>query len=121
ADLALLTSLLGAAVLGGSPSPEAVALAKDSGSRVAWVLSYLAEIAKARRGGVPDPSVYADAMRSASDDACQTPDPGDVLAILGAARDFAAGRRAEARAALERVLSAAEARGLHVPRMTYRY
>ncbi|XXX81744.1 hypothetical protein WMF30_23580 [Sorangium sp. So ce134] len=121
ADLALLTSLLGAAVLGGPPSPEAVALANERGSRVAWALSYLSEIAKARRGVAPDPSAYAGAMRAASDDACQTADPGDVLAILSAARDFAGGRRAEARDALDRVLSAADARGLRVPRMTYRY
>ncbi|XXT24831.1 hypothetical protein WME94_25185 [Sorangium sp. So ce429] len=121
ADLGLLTSLLGAAVLGAPPSPEAVALATESGSRVAWALAYLSEIAKARRGVAPDPSAYADAMRRASDDACQTADPGDVLAIVGAARDFAGGRRAEARDALDRILSAADARGLRVPRMTYRY
>ncbi|XYI02866.1 hypothetical protein ACMHYB_25190 [Sorangium sp. So ce1128] len=121
ADLGLLTSLLGAAVLGAPPSPEAVALATESGSRVAWALSYLSEIAKARHGIAPDPSAYADAMREASDDACQSADPGDVLAILGAARDFAGGRRAEARDALDRILSAADARGLRVPRMTYRY
>ncbi|MGK3971043.1 hypothetical protein WMF38_04945 [Sorangium sp. So ce118] len=121
ADLGLLTSLLGAAVLGAPPSPESVALATESGSRVAWALSYLSEIAKARRGIAPDPSAYADAMRRASDDACQTADPGDVLAIVGAARDFAGGRRAEARDALDRILSAADARGLRVPRMTYRY
>ncbi|WP_437627121.1 hypothetical protein [Sorangium sp. So ce1151] len=121
ADLGLLTSLLGAAVLGAPPSPEAVALATESGSRVAWALSYLSEIAKARHGIAPDPSAYADAMRRASDDACQTADPGDVLAIVGAARDFAGGRRAEARDALDRILSAADARGLRVPRMTYRY
>ncbi|WP_437640696.1 hypothetical protein [Sorangium sp. So ce854] len=121
ADLALLTSLLGAAVLGAPPPPEAVALANERGSRVAWALSYLGEIARARRGVAPDPSAYADAMRGASDDACQTADAGDVLAIVGAARDFAAGRRAEARGALDRVLADAEARGLRVPRMIYRY
>ncbi|WP_437737677.1 hypothetical protein [Sorangium sp. So ce1335] len=121
ADLALLTSLLGAAVLGAPPSPEAVALANERGSRVAWALSYLGEIARARHEIAPDPSAYADAMRSAPDDACQTADAGDVLAIVGAARDFAAGRRAEARDALDRVLSDADARGLRVPRMTYRY
>ncbi|WP_437820034.1 hypothetical protein [Sorangium sp. So ce1078] len=121
ADLGLLTSLLGAAVLGGPPSPDAVALANESGSRVAWALSYLSEVAKARRGVAPDPSAYADAMREASDDACQTADAGDVLAIMGAVRDFAGGRRAEARDALDRVLAAADRRGLRVPRMTYRY
>ncbi|WP_433936675.1 hypothetical protein AB3662_18570 [Sorangium cellulosum] len=122
ADLGLLTSLLGAAVLGAPPSPEAVALANERGSRVAWALSYLSEIAKARHHGIaPDPSAYADAMREASDDACQRADAGAVLAIVGAARDFAGGRRAEARAALDRVLADADARGLRVPRMTYRY
>ncbi|WP_437300505.1 hypothetical protein [Sorangium sp. So ce426] len=121
ADLALLTSLLGAAVLGGPPSPDAIALANESGSRVAWALSYLGEIAKARRGVAPDPSAYAAAMSKASDDACQAADAGDVLALVGAVRDFAGGRRAEARDALDRVLAAADARGLRVPRMTYRY
>ncbi|WP_437538031.1 hypothetical protein WME79_19395 [Sorangium sp. So ce726] len=121
ADLALLASLLGAAVLGGPPSPDAIALANDSGSRVAWALSYLGEIAKARRGVAPDPSAYAGAMSKASDDACQAADTGDVLAFVGAVRDFAGGRRAEARDALDRVLDAADARGLRVPRMTYRY
>ncbi|WCQ91645.1 MULTISPECIES: hypothetical protein [Sorangium] len=121
ADLALLTSLLGAAVLGGPPPPEAVALANERGSRVAWALSYLSEIAKARRGVAPDPAAYAGAMRAASDDACQTADAGDVLAVMGAVRDFAGGRRAEARDALDRVLASADARGLRVPRMTYRY
>ncbi|WP_437553643.1 hypothetical protein WME97_19005 [Sorangium sp. So ce367] len=121
ADLALLASLLGAAVLGGPPSPDAIALANDSGSRVAWALSYLGEIAKARAGIAPDPSAYAAAMSKASDDACQAADTGDVLALVGAVRDFAGGRRAEARDALDRVLAAADARGLRVPRMTYRY
>ncbi|CAN93605.1 pseudogene [Sorangium cellulosum So ce56] len=121
ADLALLASLLGAAVLGGPPSPDAIALANDSGSRVAWALSYLGEIAKARAGIAPDPSAYAAAMSKASDDACQAADTGDVLAVVGAVRDFAGGRRAEARDALDRVLAAADARGLRVPRMTYRY
>ncbi|WP_437718402.1 hypothetical protein WMF45_19440 [Sorangium sp. So ce448] len=121
ADLALLASLLGAAVLGGPPSPDAIALANDSGSRVAWALSYLGEIAKARAGVAPDPSAYAAAMSKASDDACQAADTGDVLALVGAVRDFAGGRRAEARDALDRVLAAADARGLRVPRMTYRY
>ncbi|WP_437282365.1 hypothetical protein WME90_17865 [Sorangium sp. So ce375] len=120
ADLALLASLLGAAVVGG-PSEDAIALAKDSGSRVAWALSYLGEIAKAKRGVAADPSAYADAMSKASDDACQTADTRDVLALVGAARDFAGGRRAEARDALDRVLADADARGLNVPRMTYRY
>ncbi|WP_437593692.1 hypothetical protein [Sorangium sp. So ce1000] len=121
ADLALLASLLGAAVLGGPPSPDAIALANDSGSRVAWALSYLGEIAKARRGVAPDPAAYAGAMSKASDDACQAADTGDVLALVGAVRDFAGGRRAEARDALDRVLADADARGLRVPRMTYRY
>ncbi|WP_437986881.1 hypothetical protein [Sorangium sp. So ce117] len=121
ADLALLASLLGAAVLGGPPSPDAIALANDSGSRVAWALSYLGEIAKARAGIAPDPSAYAATMSKASDDACQAADTGDVLALVGAVRDFAGGRRAEARDALDRILAAADARGLRVPRMTYRY
>ncbi|WP_437900543.1 hypothetical protein [Sorangium sp. So ce124] len=120
-DLALLASLLGAAVLGGPPSPDAIALANDSGSRVAWALSYLGEIAKARAGIAPDPSTYASAMSKASDDACQAADTGDVLALVGAVRDFAGGRRAEARDALDSVLAAADARGLRVPRMSYRY
>ncbi len=59
-------------------------------------------------------------MSKASDDARQAADTGDVLALVGAVRDFAGGRRAEARDA-STASAAADARGLRVPRMTYRY
>src|SRR5262249_37667132 len=121
ADLWLLSALLAAGLTDGGPSPEAVALATSSESRVGWALALFREVAKARRGAAPDPSTYADALRRASDAACRTPDAGDVIAVMTAVRDFAAGKRTEARSTLDRTLDAAEARGLHVPRMTYRY
>ena len=120
-DLFWLTSLVAGALSGGAPSPEAVAQAAQGKSRVAWMLRYLAEIDRAKQGIAPDPDAYAEGMRGAQDDACATPDAGAVLSVMGAVRDFAGGRRAEARAALDRILDDADARGLSVPRMTYRY
>ena len=120
-DLWLLSSLVAGALSDGAPPAEAVAQATESKSRVAWALRYLAEIARAKQGVAPDPAAYAEGMRAAQDDACATPDVGAVLSVMGAVRDFSAGRRTEARAALDRVLEDADARGLSVPRMTYKY
>src|SRR6185437_13966931 len=44
-----------------------------------------------------------------------------TIAVMQAIHDFATGKRQEARAALDRVLDQADAKGLGVPRMVYRY
>jgi len=121
ADFWLLASLVAGALTDAGPPEAAAAHAAQRGSRVAWVLRYLAEIHKAKRGVAPDPAVYAEGMRAATDDACARADADDVLAVMTAARDFSAGKRREARVALDEILDDAEARGLSVPRMAYRY
>lgn len=120
-DLWLLTSLLSAALAEGGSIAPAIEHAEQQRSRTAWALRYLDEVGAAKRGKAPDPSTYAEAMRAATDDACTKADPGPMLAVMEAVRAFASGKRAEARAALDRVLEDADAKGLSVPRMTYRY
>lgn len=121
ADLCLLASLVVSSVTRRPPPDEAVALADRRGSRVAWALRFTREIRGARPGSPPDPARYAAALRGATDDACQAPDADATLAVMNAIRDHAAGKRKEAREALDRVLDRADSRGLGVPRMVYRY
>ena len=66
-----------------------------------------------------DPQALASAMRSAVKTSCTPPDPTAVIATRQASFDFRQGRRRQARAALEQVLSKAEKRGLVVPRQRY--
>jgi hypothetical protein len=113
ADLCLLAALVAASVM-----PGAAAVAPPDGSRVAWALRFTQEI---HGKPVPDAAVYADALRRATDDGCQAADADATLAVMAAIHDFAAGKRGEARAALDRVLARADAEGLGVPRMSYRY
>lgn len=120
-DLALLGAMAVAALTQGPPSPEAIALAAQHRSRITWALRFLGELAATSRDAAPDPAAYADAMRAATDDACQLPAAEGTLAVARAVHDFAAGRRETARAALDAFLDHAESEGLHVPRMAYRY
>lgn len=120
-DLALLGAMAVAALTQAPPSPEAIALAAQHKSRITWALRFLAELTATSRNAAPDPAAYAGAMRAATDDACQLPAAEGTLAVAGAVHDFAAGRRSEARAALDHFLDAAESGGLRVPRMAYRY
>jgi hypothetical protein len=120
-DLCLLGSMVLSAVTQSPPSPQAIALADEHRSRIAWALHFLAEISRARRGEGPDTSAYAEGMRAAIDDACQAPNAETTLSVMQAIRDFKGGKRSPARAALDRVLEKADAEGLGVPRMAYRY
>ncbi|MEP7124392.1 MAG: hypothetical protein ABJE95_25920 [Byssovorax sp.] len=120
-DLALLGAMAVAALTQGPPSPEAIALAAQHRSRITWALRFLAELHATSRHLAPDPTVYEGEMRAATDDACQLPAAEGTLAVARAVHDFAAGRRSEARAALDAFLDHAEAEGLRVPRMAYRY
>jgi hypothetical protein len=121
ADLGWLAALLAGSLTRRPPPPGAAATAEASGSRVAWALRLMGEIRKDPRTGPPDPAAYAEGLRRATDDACQAPDAEATLAVMGAVRAFAAGQRREARDALDGVLARADARGLGVPRMAYRY
>jgi hypothetical protein len=120
-DLALLGAMVVSALTQAPPSAEAIALAAQHRSRITWALRFLAELAATSRNAAPDPAAYAAELRAATDDACQLPAAEATLAVAGAVHDFAAGRRREARAALDHLLDAAEASGLRVPRMAYRY
>jgi hypothetical protein len=120
-DLALLGAMVVSALTQAPPSAEAIALAAQHRSRITWALRFLGELAATSRNGAPDPAAYAAEMRAATDDACQLPAAESVLAVAGAVHDFAAGRRGEARAALDHLLDKAESDGLRVPRMAYRY
>ena len=120
-DLALLGAMTVAALTQAPPSPEAIALAAQHRSRITWALRFLGELAATSRNAAPDPAVYEGEMRAATDDACQLPAAEGTLAVARAVHDFAAGRRSEARAALDALLDHAESEGLRVPRMAYRY
>ena len=120
-DLALLGAMVVAALTQAPPSAEAIALAAQHKSRVAWALRFLGELASTQRGAAPDPAAYAAEMRAATDDACQLPAAESAITVAAAVHDFATGKRREARAALDHFLDVAEASGLRVPRMAYRY
>jgi hypothetical protein len=122
-DLALLGAMAVAALTQAPPSPEAIALAAEHKSRITWALRFLAELAATSRDAAPDPSAYEGGMRAVTtdDDSCQLPAAEGTLAVARAVHDFAAGRRGEARAALDAFLDHAEIEGLRVPRLAYRY
>jgi hypothetical protein len=119
-DLCLLASLVLSSVLHTTPSREALELAARNQSRISWAMRFSGEV---HRSGpaVPDPSAYADDLRKATDDACQAADADATITVMQAIHDFHGGKRKEARAALDRVLEKADAKGLGVPRMTYKY
>jgi hypothetical protein len=117
ADLCLLGAL-SASRLSREPLPaKAAALADEHGSPLGGALRFLGEIGRP----APDPAVYAEGLRRATDDPCQSEGTEATIAVARAIHDFAGGRRAEARASLGRVLAAADERGLGVPRVAYRY
>lgn len=120
-DSWLLGSISISAVTEAPPSKEAIELASQNASRIEWALRFLAEVGRGRGGDAPDPSVYAEGMRKATDDACQVPNADDTIAVMGAIHDFSAGKRGEARARLDKLLEKADREGLGVPRMNYRY
>ncbi len=120
-DLFLLAVLTVSATTHRAPPAAAIDLAGKNASRVGWVLRFLSELQASRRGVAPDPAAFAADMRAATDDQCARPDAEPVLAALGAVRDFAGGKRREARASLDRVLDAAEERGLTIPKMALKY
>src|SRR5262249_15247812 len=103
------------------PPREAIDLAASAHSRVEWPLRFLSDVARAKGGMRPDPASYEPAMRRALAAFCEGARPDDVLSVMAAIRDFAAGRVREARATLDALLAGAEARGLSVPSVTYRY
>src|SRR5262249_53783131 len=116
-DLCLLATLVLSGVTKSKPSPEVLAMAEKHQSRIAWALRFSEEVHKSR----PDPSVYAEGMRKATDDSCQVPDAETTIAVMQAVHDFGNGKRKEARMALDRVLARADEKGLNIPRMSYRY
>jgi hypothetical protein len=121
ADLCLLGALLLSTIAHAPPPPEALALAAQQESRVDWALRFAADGERVRRGSPPDPESYAPGVRAAKAAACATADVDAPVAVMGAIRSYAAGRHDEARRALDDVLAAAEAKGLALPSVTYRY
>jgi hypothetical protein len=117
ADLCLLGVLVASSLARKPPPEAAIAVAEQQRSRVAWAL----RLARGVKAAVPDPATYADGVRHATDDACQAADAEATLSVAGAIHDFAAGRRKEARGALDAVLDHADEHGLGVPRMAFRY
>jgi hypothetical protein len=120
-DLLLLAALTLSATAHKPPPKEAIELAAKHTSRVEWALRFLSELAAARRGVAPDPSVYASSMRTATDDECAAPQVDAVIGVMDAVKGFLGTDRKGARAGLDRVLEGADARGLAVPKMTFRY
>ncbi|MCK6593441.1 MAG: hypothetical protein L6Q76_38270, partial [Polyangiaceae bacterium] len=120
-DLWLLTTLVFSGLTENPPSPKAIALAAAKSSRVDWALRFLNELANARKGIAPDPAAFEAGMRRAGADVCAAANEGDMLAVMGAVRDFLSGRRNEARAALDKLLDDADSRGLFVPKITFKY
>jgi hypothetical protein len=120
-DLCLLAALVLASLTHQTLPSEAAEVAARHGSRMAWVMAFNREIHRDVPGQPPDPARYAEGMRRATDDACQAPDADATLAVMAAVRDFSGGKRRAAREALDAVLTRADARGLGVPRMSYRY
>lgn len=121
ADLCLLGSIVLSAIARVPPPKEAIELAEKHKSRLAWALRFQAELHGPRAAGLPDPAAFAASMREAEGDACETGGAGAPIVVMQAAFDLAAGKRKEARAALDRLLIEAEEKGLGVPRMAYRY
>lgn len=117
ADLCLLGALTASRLSREPLPPRAAALADEHESPLGWALRFLGEIGRP----APDPAVFAAGLRRAADDPCQAEGAEATLAVAQAIHDFAGGKRAEARASLDRVLAGAEERGLSVPRMAYRY
>jgi hypothetical protein len=120
-DLWMLGTMVLCAATQTLPAPEALELAAKHQSRVDWALRFLSEVSLAKRDRVPDPASYADAIRKATDDGCQKPGADDTISVVQAAHDFANGKRSEARAALDKLLDKADAEGLRIPKMSYRY
>ncbi|UQA56668.1 hypothetical protein [Polyangium aurulentum] len=122
ADLCFLGVMLASIVADRPPPDDAVALADEQKSPLAFALRFAREVRRARGGASPDPSTYASSMREAMTRACQDPAPADrVLGVMDAIRKAQGGNRGEARAALDAFLARAESEGLDLPRMSYRY
>jgi hypothetical protein len=122
ADLCFLGIMLASIVADRPPPDDAVALADEQKSPLAFALRFAREVRRARGGASPDPSTYASGMREAMTRACQDPAPADrVLGVMDAIRKAQGGGRGEARAALDAFLVRAEREGLDLPRMSYRY
>jgi hypothetical protein len=119
AELCLLAATVIAGVTRAPLPAGAMDLADAHHSRLAWAMRFSAEVH--RKDRLPDPGVYADGLRRATDDACQAPDVDATIAVMAAIHDFGEGKRREAREALDRVLEKADEQGLGVPRMVYRY
>ena len=119
-DLCMLASLVLSSLTKRRPPAAMIELATRANSRIAWVLRFSEEVHRSGGQG-PDPSAYADEMRKATDDACQTADAEATLAVVRAIHNYGSGRRREAREALDRALETADDTGLGVPRMVYRY
>lgn len=120
-DVFLMANLLISSVRRTPPPPEAIALAAANRSRVDWALSLFAEVAAAETTGRPNVAAFAESVRRSAASLCAPGRAGDVVDVLGAVAQFSEGRRREARAALDKVLARADAEGLVVQRVDYRY
>jgi hypothetical protein len=121
ADALLLGALAASALSHREPPEAAVALAVEHDSDVAWALRFLGDATRARRGEDVDPSRFEAGMKAALRDRCAVGSVDAVLGALGALRDRRAGKKLEARRALDALLDEADARGLVIPKLSYRY
>jgi hypothetical protein len=116
-DLFLLL-VLGVGVAREAAVPDAaVALARERGRAVGLPLLLQAH----RYHDAEDPEPVFAAMRSAGRGHCAPPSPEPIITLERAIHDFKAGRRRQARAALDGFLRDAESNGLTVPRLIYTY
>ena len=120
-DVFLLGTILLTAGRRTAPPKEAIALAAAQKSRIEWALHLFAEVAAAEKTGRPTVAAYSAGARSALEETCAVARVDDTFSVLGAVALWSEGKRADARAALSRVLARGETEGLVVPRLTYQY
>lgn len=103
------------------PSEEALRLAEQHKSRIAWVLAFARELSAVGPGRPVRPESFEAGMKGFLRSLCSDLQERDLVALYAAIRDHAAGKRAEARLALDRWLESAEERGLDVPRARFQF
>lgn len=120
-DVLLLATVLLTATGNASPPKEALELAAQHRSRIAWALAMFGEASAAEANGKPNVLAYAAGAKKAADEQCAVGRVDDMILVMGAVGQFAEGKRKEARAALRGVLDRADADGFVVPKISYQY
>ncbi|HEY4118276.1 MAG TPA: hypothetical protein VGM56_10485, partial [Byssovorax sp.] len=124
ADLCLLLSLLVEAATDAPPSQDVLEVARSTKSRVDWALELVAETDGARLARrAPDPSRFAGPLAAAIPARACDAKADEPVAVEAsrALADATTGHVADAARRADAILARAEATGLDVPRVAYRY